>query len=170
MNECNEPGQSNMSPQSGISLWKQSMKPLRDQGKKLCSPAMSGNPNGLTWMDTFSKECGSDCEFDFTCVHWYDTTAQKFKNWLGEWHSRYPTKPIIVTEFAPQNFNGGGQPSSGDVWAFYQEVVPWALAQDWIAAIAPYGFMKDLNINQNARLLDSNGNPNSLGQFILGHA
>jgi len=170
MNECNEPGQSNMSPQSAMSLWRQSLKPLRDRGKKLCSPVMSGNPNGLTWMKSFSDGCGSDCNFDYVCVHWYDTTAQKFKDWIGKWRALYPGKPILVTEFAPQNFNGGGQPSVGDVWAFYQEVIPWAIAQDDIHAIAPYGMMRDLNINQNARLLNSDGSPNSLGKFILSHA
>jgi hypothetical protein len=62
MNECNEPGQSNMSPESGIELWKQSMKPLRDRGKLVGSPAMSGNPNGIKWMQEFSSKCGSDCD------------------------------------------------------------------------------------------------------------
>lgn len=52
-----ESGQSDMDVWSGISLWKQSLKPLHDRGHKLCSPATSSNPNGLTWVKDFKKNC-----------------------------------------------------------------------------------------------------------------
>jgi hypothetical protein len=169
MNECNEPGQSNMNPYSGADLWRQSLKPLRDRGKKLCSPAMSGNPNGITWMKTFTQTC-PECVFDYTCVHWYDTTFEKFKDWVTQWHNLYPNAPILITEFAPQNFNPGPQPNSGEVWNFYQQAIPWAKSQPWIHGIFPYGFMSHLNINANAKLMNADGSLNDLGNWIMGQA
>ena len=94
---------------------------------------------------------------DFICVHWYDVKAADFKTYVEKWHSIYE-KDIFITEFAPQvsaasshvrfsrltenvvqNFNGGGQPSSGDIWAFYQEVMPWIQQTSYIKAAFPFG-------------------------------
>ena len=91
------------------------------------------------------------------CVHWYDVKAADFKTYVEKWHSIY-NKDIFITEFAPQvslvarscilerllmtelqNFNGGGQPSTGDVWAFYQEVMPWIEQTSYVKGAFPFG-------------------------------
>ena len=38
-----------------------------------------------------------------------------------------------------QNFNGGAQPTTDDVWAFYQEVMPWIMETSWIKGAFPFG-------------------------------
>lgn len=91
------------------------------------------------------------------CVHWYDVKADDFKTYVDKWHKLY-NKDIFITEFAPQvgvyscllglcrlmmrilqNFNGGAQPSSGQIWAFYQEVMPWIEQTSYIKAAFPFG-------------------------------
>ena len=88
------------------------------------------------------------------CVHWYDVKAADFETYVEKWHSIY-NKDIFITEFAPQvrvaaserdcqltvcqNFNGGGQPSSGDVWTFYQTVMPWIEQTSYIKGAFPFG-------------------------------
>lgn len=53
----NEVHQSNMPPSHGAYLWKTYIQPLKDQGYRLIAPATSSNPNGMTWMKEFMKEC-----------------------------------------------------------------------------------------------------------------
>lgn len=168
-NEPNEPGQANLSVDEGISIWRQAMTPLKKQGKRLMSPVTSSNPNGLKWVHDFKNKCGSDCDWDITNIHWYDTTAEKFKKYCEDWHNAFG-KDIIISEFALQNFNGGSQPTSGQVWAFFAEVIPWLEAQDWIVGYAVYGYMRPLNINGNMELLGGDNKPNSLGKWIINAA
>lgn len=168
-NEPNEPGQSDMTVSHGIELWKEAMTPVKQAGKKVASPATSSNPNGLTWVKNFRDQCGDDCDWDFTAVHWYDTTFEKFKDYMTLWHTTF-NKPVIVTEFAAQNFNGGAQPSSSDVWAFYTQAIPWLNEQDFVVGYFPYGFMQSININQNDKLMNSDGSLTSLGSWIKSNA
>jgi len=169
-NEPQEAGQANMDVDSGIQLWKQALKPLRDQGHKLCSPATSSNPDGLDWVKDFQKGC-PECEFDYTCVHWYDTSLEKFQDYVNLWHTTFG-KPVLVTEFALQNFNGGGwQPSASDVRSFYEQAIPWLNDQSFVIGYFPFGFMKSpTGINPNDDLLDENGNLTDLGSLVLSKA
>lgn len=165
-NEPQEPGQSNMDVGSGITLWKQAIKPLTDNGQKACSPATSSNPNGLTWVEDFVKEC-PECEFDYVCVHWYDTTFDKFQAYVELWHNTFG-KDIFITEFGLQNFNGGAQPTLDEVFAFMNQAIPWMNSQPWILGYFPFGFMvPPTGINVNMNLLNGDGSPTSLGQLVL---
>jgi hypothetical protein len=167
-NEPNEPGQSNLDPATAASLWKEHIEPKRALGYQLCSPATSSNPNGRTWMTNFLQACNGGCTFDFVCVHWYDVTAAGFKTWVQQWNTDY-NLPVMVTEFAPQNFNGGAQPTTSDIWAFYQEVMPWIIETNWIKAACPFGVMLDLDgVNSGDALMASNGQPTALGAYIFG--
>lgn len=169
-NEPQEAGQSNMDVSSGVKLWKQALKPLRDQGHKLCSPATSSNPDGLDWVNNFVKEC-PECEFDYVCVHWYDTTLQKFQDYVNLWHDTFK-KPILVTEFALQNFNGGGwQPNADDVRSFYEGAIPWLNEQSFVLAYFPFGLMAPpTGINPNDDLLNKDGSLTELGSLVLSKA
>lgn len=165
-NEPQEPGQSNMDVGSGIALWKQAVKPLTDQGHKVCSPATSSNPNGLTWVQGFVKGC-PECHFDYTCVHWYDTTFEKFKTYVELWHNTFG-KDVFITEFGVQNFNGGSQPTSGEVFSFMQQAIPWMNSQEWIKGYFPFGFiLPPTGINPNMNLVNGDGSITSLGSVVL---
>lgn len=166
-NEPNESGQSNMSPEDGASIWKQHIEPKRALGYQTCSPATSSNPNGLTWVKNWVNACDGGCTFDYVCIHWYDVKAADFKTYANLWHDTFG-KDIFITEFAPQNFNGGAQPSTGDIWAFYQEVMPWIKETSWIKGAFPFGFMHDMsNVNVADQLMASNGQPTDLGYYII---
>jgi len=168
-NEPQEKGQSNMNVGSGIKLWKQALKPLRDRGHKLCSPATSSNPNGLTWVKNFVKKC-PECEFDYTCIHWYDTTFEKFKDYVNLWYTTFG-KPILITEFALQNFNGGDQPSLSQVRSFYSQAIPWLNDNPNVLAYFPFGFMAPpTGINPNDNLLNEDGSLTELGSLVLNKA
>jgi len=168
-NEPQEKGQANMDVDTGVKLWRQYLKPLRDKGHSLCSPATSSNPNGMDWVQSFVKQC-PDCEFDYVCVHWYDTTLQKFQDYVNLWHDTFK-KPIMVTEFAPQDFNGGGQPSADDVRSFYEGAIPWLNEQSFVLSYFPFGLMvPPTGINPNDNLLNKDGSLTELGSLVLSKA
>jgi len=165
-NEPNELGQSNMDVTSGISLWKQAVKPLTDKGHKVCSPATSSNPDGLTWVQNFQKQC-PECVWDVTCVHWYDTTFEKFQAYVNLWHTTFG-KPVLITEFGVQNFNGPDQPTSSEVFSFMDQAIPWMNSQNFIYGYFPFGFMAPpTGINPNMNLLNGDGSVTSLGWVVL---
>jgi hypothetical protein len=166
-NEPQERGQSNLSPETAASLWKQHIQPLRKKGYKLCCPATSGNPNGITWMDNFFKACKGGCTCDYMGVHFYDTTATKLKAWVNRW--RKYKKPLIISEFADHNFNGPQQPNNDQVWQFYTSAIPWLHAQKDIAWYAPFGWFLNHNeggVQNNVLLLKSNHHPSPLGSYV----
>jgi len=143
-NEANEPGQSNLSPSYAAQLWIKYIQPLRDQGYKLGSPAMSSRPNGKQWMSDFLKACNGGCTFDFLATHFYDTTFEKFQAYVEDWNNAYPALPLWITEFACQDFNGGPQPDAGQVFSFYSQAMNFIEKTPWIQMAAPFGFMDDM--------------------------
>jgi len=169
-NEPQERGQSNLSPSRAAQLWKEHIQPLRKKGYKLCCPATSGNPNGITWMKDFFKECNGGCTCDAHGVHFYDTTFEKLQHWINEW--RQFKKPLIVSEYADQNFNGGRQPTKSEANDFYHKSIPWLDAQGDVLYHAPFGWFTGGNeggVNDNVLLLNHDGSATSLGKFVANH-
>jgi Glycosyl hydrolase catalytic core len=94
-------------------------------------------------------------------------------------------KPILITEFALQNFNGGDQPTSEEIFSFMDQAITWMNSQDYILGYYPFGkhsrtfgfqkyssfcigFMEPpTGINANMNLLNGDGSLTSLGSFIL---
>jgi hypothetical protein len=167
INEPNEAGQANMSPQDAVGLWNQYMEPLRAQGYRLGSAATSSNPNGLTWMQNFFSACNGGCQPDFMAVHWYDVSTQNFKDYVNLWHTTFG-KNIWVTEFAFQNFNGGAQGSLGDIQGFMGDVTSWMDQQSFVEKYCWFGAMHDMtNVNPLNSLMQADGSPTPLGNQYL---
>lgn len=165
-NECNEPGQSNMSPQVAADAWKQYIQPLSDQGYQLLAPSTSSNPNGKTWTTQFFSLC-TGCTFDGIPIHYYDVTPQGFINYVTDFHTTFGL-PIWPTEFACQNFNNGPQCSVDQVWNFYSTIIKFMEETDWIIAYFAFGEMENMQgVNTDNQLMDSNGNPTPLGSAYL---
>ena len=59
-NEPNQAGQSDMDPGYAAQVWNQYVRPKRDMGYTLISPACTNAPSGFTWMH--------DSHFLFECV------------------------------------------------------------------------------------------------------
>jgi len=169
MNEPNQSGQSDMSPEHGAYLWKTYIQPLKSQGYTLVSPATTSAPNGLTWVQNMLKACDGGCTFDIVAIHWYDTTFEKFQTYVELWHNTFQ-KPIWVTEFACQNFNGGAQPSNDQIWSFYSQATAWLESTSYVESYMPFGFMDDMsNVNPADSLFSSNG-LSDLGWMVVNNA
>jgi len=167
MNECNEDGQSNIDPQTGISLWRKYLMPLADKGYTLVSPAMSSRPNGKDWMQTFMANCGDDCQVAAIATHYYGTDIEEFKTYLEYWNNEFHL-PVYLTEYADQDFNGGAQANEGEVWAFMEAATQYINANDWIHAHCWFGAMMDMNnVNPDNQLMGSDGAPNALGNYFI---
>ncbi|KAI0771863.1 glycosyl hydrolase catalytic core-domain-containing protein [Trametes elegans] len=165
-NEPNEEGQSNMDPYTAAKIWQEHIQPKADLGYRLATPAMSSRPNGKEWMSNFLKACDG-CTFDAQAVHWYDISFEKFKAYLEEYHNQIGL-PILVTEFADQNFNGGSQATMDEIWAFASQVIDWANNTPWIHAVFPFGMMRDMQgVNQLNSLMQADGQPTDLGRFFI---
>ncbi|CDO74054.1 Glycoside Hydrolase Family 128 protein [Trametes cinnabarina] len=166
-NEPNEEGQSNMSPQTAAALWKQHIQPKRSMGYKLATPAMSSRPNGFAWMQDFFKACGDECTFDFQALHYYDIGFEKLQAYLEKYHNEF-NLPILLTEFADQNFNGGGQATMDEIWQFMGQALAFFDQTEWIAAACPFGVMHDLQgVNPLNLLQNPDGSPTALGSFVI---
>ncbi|KAI0829448.1 glycosyl hydrolase catalytic core-domain-containing protein [Trametes gibbosa] len=168
-NEPNEQGQSNMDPSTAASLWKQHIEPKRDMGYKLCSPAMSSRPNGHQWMKDFMAACDG-CHVDYQCVHWYDIGIDTLKSYLNQYHEELGL-PILLTEFADQNFNGGSQATSGEIFDFMSSALEFFDNTDWILAACAFGVMHDLQgVNPLNLLQKSDGSPTDLGWKVINNS
>ncbi|OSC99168.1 glycoside hydrolase family 128 protein [Trametes coccinea BRFM310] len=165
-NEPNEQGQSNMDPQTAAALWKQHIEPKRSMGYKFCSPAMSSRPNGFQWMQEFMAACDG-CNVDMQCLHWYDIGFDTLQTYLTKYHDEFKL-PIMLTEFAEQNFNGGAQATMDEIWDFMGQALKWFDETDWILAACPFGIMHDLQgVNTLNLLQNSDGSPTALGSFVI---
>ncbi|KAI9001195.1 glycosyl hydrolase catalytic core-domain-containing protein [Trametes punicea] len=166
-NEPNEQGQSNMTPQDAADLWKKHIEPKRAMGYKLCSPAMSSRPNGQQWMQEFMQACGNECTIDYQCLHWYDIGFDKLQTYLENYHNMFGL-PVLLTEFADQNFNAGGQATMDEIWSFMGQALKYFDETDWILAACPFGIMHDLQgVNELNLLQNPDGTPTDLGYFVI---
>ena len=75
---------------------------------------------------------------DYQCVHWYDTSFEKLQTYLTDYHNQLGL-PILLTEFADQNFNGGAQASSGEIYSFMNDALKFFDETDWMMAACPFG-------------------------------
>ncbi|KAG8744826.1 hypothetical protein FRC10_009350 [Ceratobasidium sp. 414] len=165
-NEPNQQGQSDMSPQDGVKLWKAVMEPARSGGCKLVSPATTSAPSGLEWMQEFVKLC-TGCRIDYIALHWYDVDIKAFQDYVTKFWLAF-RKPIIISEYACQNFNGGAQCTKDQTWALHTTMAKWFYQQDFVAMFAPFGAMREMQgVNAFNQLMDSDGNPTDLGNYYL---
>jgi len=155
-NEVNEDSQARTDPDTAVSVWYKYLRPLANQGYTLGSPVTTSAPNGFPWMTDFFNKCGGDCHVDEVNIHWYDVKFEDFKTYVNKWAGF--GKPLRVTEFACQNFNGGGQPSMDQVWSFTDQAIKFMESDDRILTYAPFGFMDDMyNVAYTNRLFSSTG-------------
>jgi len=166
-NEPNEPGQCNLNPWDAAGIWKQYIQPKKALGYNLIGPAMSSNPNGLTWTSQFFQACDG-CTFDGLAVHWYDVDAYAFIAYIQNYHNTF-NLPIWVTEFACQNYNGGAQCSMDYIYEFMGIVTSFMEQQDWVVMYCAFGAMIGLpdGVNQDNELMGWDGKPTNLGYQFL---
>jgi len=170
-NEPNEPGQSNMTPEHGASLWKQYIQPLDALGyTTMVAPATSSNPNGKVWVQNFMTACNGGCKPTHSGVHYYDITAAGFISYMEDWHNTFGL-PVMPTEFACQNFNdANAQCSAQEVDDFMTTAIDFMESTSWITAYFAFGVMQNMQgVNTLNQLMNSAGQPTALGlKYING--
>ncbi|KAJ6625836.1 glycoside hydrolase [Mycena sp. CBHHK59/15] len=168
MNEPQETGQANLTPQQGADMWKTYLEPLRAQGVRLGSPAPSSAPSGKTWIQDFLTACAGGCTVDFIALHYYDVNATAFAAYLTDFHTTF-ARPLWVTEWACQNFNGGPQCAPAAVAAFLNQTQGFMDAQPWVERYAWYGALRNLGgVNTADALMDGGGAITPLGRQYIG--
>ncbi|KAF4567414.1 hypothetical protein EYR40_006413 [Pleurotus pulmonarius] len=169
MNEPQQTGQSNISPEDGAQLWKAYLQPLKDRGIRLGSPAPSSAPSGKTWLQAFLGVCGADCTVDFIALHWYGTNATQFINYVVDFHDTFQ-RPIWVTEWACQNFADLRQQCSYDeVMQFLKITQGFMDDVDFVERYAWFGAMKEMqDVNKANSLMTEEGRINELGAQYIG--
>jgi len=168
INEANEPAQADMTVSRACELWHQYMQPLANQGVRTVGPVMSSNPNGKTWTTQFYNQC-QGCTVHIQPVHYYDVTAQGMINYINDYHELSGGKPIMVTEWACQNYNGGAQCSESEIYAFNTQVIEFMESTSWVIGYMPFGVMMGPlpdGVNQLNILMDGNGKPTALAQLM----
>lgn len=69
----NEPeieGQSECTPQAAVDAWLEYLEPLKAQGYRLGSPAVTSGDFGKQWFTEWWRLCDGRCHPDFVALHW----------------------------------------------------------------------------------------------------
>lgn len=84
--------------------WIAEIEPLKELGVQLGAPAVTGSPNGFTWLENWLNECDGGCNPDFIPVHWYGN-FEGMASHIGQVMGTYPNQTIWVTEWGLPNQN-----------------------------------------------------------------
>ncbi|KIM45527.1 glycoside hydrolase family 128 protein [Hebeloma cylindrosporum] len=145
MNEPEQSGQSNLTAQQGMELWRTYVEPLHARGYRLGSPATSSAPSGKVWLQDFLTACAEDCTVDFIALHWYGTNASLFITYVEDFYQTFQ-KPIWVTEWACMNFvDLTKQCSMDETMAFLNTTQSFLDNADFVERYSWFGAMKDAN-------------------------
>ncbi|KAF3767926.1 hypothetical protein M406DRAFT_242902, partial [Cryphonectria parasitica EP155] len=140
-NEPELPSQSNMSAELAAREWVRAIEPLRREGVRCGSPAISSAPHGVQWMADFLariRAAGSD--IDFYCFHWYGVGLGPFYDYIWSTHHQLgPNKPVWITEFACTNWSKDQPLPRAQVEDFARESAKYLDSLDWVERYAWFG-------------------------------
>lgn len=163
MNEVNQKGQSDISPQDGCKLIEEYLLPLKEKGWYLMGPSTTNAPDGKTWYQNFQKTCPDTFnKLDSIAIHYYGTSSDDFKQYLQDWYKTFG-KDIWVTEFSCQDFSSeSNQCDKSKTDAFANEMATYMNGQDWIKGWAPFAVIQNLQGVSETQRLSNGNNPTSL--------
>lgn len=167
-NEPERSDQANMSPSDAARAWKQYIEPLRAQGTRLGSPAISSTSQGLDWMRQFLNELNNvGGHIDFIALHWYGRGVDNFINWITNVRQQFGNKyPVWVTEFACTSWNPSQPVSQQEITDFMRQSVAKLDSLSWVERYAWFGAQRQLDaaLGSGNSLIASNGGLSDLGQ------
>lgn len=158
-------GGSCMPADLAATVWIQQLEPLRAQGIKLVSPAVTSADSGFTWMQNWFTACEGRCHPDFIGVHWYGETFEQLASHIGRVNATYPNvSGIYLTEWALPNANLTA------TQAFYNTSVQFLDRVSYVDRYSYFGAFKSSisNVGYNATFLDQKGMLTDLGSWYLG--
>ena len=77
-NRPDQAGQSNLTALEGAQMWKSYLEPLRVNGVRLGSPAISSAPTGKTWLQDFFTVCAGNCTVDFIALRAFHSLNKRY--------------------------------------------------------------------------------------------
>ncbi|KAF2115439.1 glycosyl hydrolase catalytic core-domain-containing protein [Lophiotrema nucula] len=147
------------------STWIAQIEPLKELGVKLGAPAVTGAPNGFTWLQDFFTACDGGCTPDFIPVHWYGN-FEGMASHVGQVMGTYPNMTVWVTEwgFPNQKLEATQE--------YYNMSSEWFDRMENITHYSYFGaFRSDVsNVGPNSALLTQNGKLTDIGSWYLGGA
>lgn len=132
-NEPDNANQSNIPVSQAIAAW----PTVVAKAPLVGSPAMAGNPVTSSWLATFMT---AKPKVDFITAHWYK--GPNAKTFISDMQAIYKlySKPIWVTEFAPQTGSSSRTSptkyTQAEVNQFIATVVPWMESTTWLQRYA----------------------------------
>ncbi|KAF3920929.1 hypothetical protein ABW20_dc0100911 [Dactylellina cionopaga] len=155
-------GGSELTPAVAAQLWKQYLQPLAAQGIGLGTPGVSSSPSSFTWLSEFFDAC-SGCTFKALCLHHYGHPASSLKQHLEKYHSRYPSLPIWLTEFADS------KDTLESTNLYMNQSLPILDSLAYIERYSIFGASRETisSVGPNAAFLDAKGNLKSIGQSYV---
>ncbi|KIO28848.1 glycoside hydrolase family 128 protein [Tulasnella calospora MUT 4182] len=166
----NEPeisGQSEMSVGEAVDLWNKYIKPMNARHG---APAVTTSPKGVAWIEDFMSQCGSNCDIDFMCFHYYGMDPDDFIKTIKDLHTKF-NKPIWVTEWACQNYgsNQDKQCSLSTIKSFMAETQAFLDNTSYIERYAWFGALTEFpgNFNTLNRLITTSGGITDLGRQYI---
>ncbi|KAK4222027.1 glycosyl hydrolase catalytic core-domain-containing protein [Podospora fimiseda] len=162
-----EHGGSQMEPKVAAKVWIKNILPLREEhGVKVALPTVSDPRNG--WLDPFLGNCtalnkGKECEYDFVSMHSFGKFEHLKEN-IGKWESKFPGKPIWVTEVG---YNDQDLFTTQD---FYNKSIEYMENSTIVERYAWFGaFRSELsNVGPNMAMLDKVGDFTQIGAWYMG--
>lgn len=165
-NEPNFFSQANLSAVQAAAEWPKVQQIARDRGLKLASPAVNfcgpasscHDTDPFRYLEAFFAACPG-CQVDYVAAHWYACDLPALQWYIGQLKSRFPDKPIWLTEFA---CGDGADRSLAKQKAYMQSAVPYLEGEP---QVAKYAWFADANAIPNVALTDGAGALTELGQL-----
>ncbi|KAF2799454.1 glycoside hydrolase family 128 protein [Melanomma pulvis-pyrius CBS 109.77] len=156
-------GGSNIPADLAAIIWKSQIEPLKKRGVQLGAPAVTGSPNGFTWLENWFRECDGGCNPDFVPIHWYGD-FEGLASQVGQVMGTYPDMKIWVTEW--------GLPHAGleETQMNYNISTEWFDRMEVITHYSYFGaFRSDVsNVGPNSAMLTQKGQLSDIGSWYLG--
>ncbi|KAK4647339.1 uncharacterized protein QC761_124580 [Podospora bellae-mahoneyi] len=164
-----EYGGSEMTPEIAARTWVNNILPLREEhGIKVGFPTVSDPRGG--WVDPFLKNCskmndGHGCEFDFVPLHSFGGFGT-LKDNIGKWQSKFPEKPLWVTEYGFHDQN------EAETQKFFNESLKYLEEHQAVARYSWFGAFRKTksNVGEEMAMLDQRGNLTDIGNWYLDRA
>ena len=165
-NEPNFFAQANLSAAQAAAEWPKVQQIARDRGLKLASPAVNfcgpasncHATDPFVYLDDFLRAC-SNCQVDYIAAHWYACDLPALEWYVGQLKSKYPNKPIWLTEWA---CGDGSDRSLAKQMEYMKDAVPYLESEP---AVMKYAWFADANAVPNVALTTSAGVLTELGQL-----
>ncbi|KAJ7205949.1 glycosyl hydrolase catalytic core-domain-containing protein [Mycena rebaudengoi] len=170
----NEPDINGITPPQAADWYKQNINSMAIK-KALPAVTSSQDPGkGLDWLQQMLDACAGQCFFDYINLHHYGQNFDQFKAHVEDANKRFPSKQIVITEFALQNPAGG----QADQIAFYKEAFPFLDNAPFVEMYFPFLASSPSLFSQNdanganfvgtgSTLFNDDGSVSAVGQLML---